>query len=49
MERKRKLDVYEGFSNGAAKQPTVNPYTGRVYSAKYYEILEKRQGVITLS
>lgn len=27
-----------------ASQPTVNPYTGRGYSQKYFDILAKRKG-----
>ena len=45
MERKRKLDVLEG--NGAIalpSQPSINPYTGRPYSSRYYDILSKRKG-----
>ena len=44
-DRKRKLDVFSGdapaSTNGVA---TVNPYTGRPYSQKYYDILQKRKG-----
>ena len=51
-ERKRKLDVYDGQpdANGAMRaapaygSPTINPYTGRPYSNKYFDILSKRKG-----
>jgi pre-mRNA-splicing factor ATP-dependent RNA helicase DHX15/PRP43 len=42
--RKRKIDL--GEEPPAKKSPpasNINPYTGRPYSAKYYEILEKRK------
>jgi hypothetical protein len=46
-DRKRKLDVFTSdapsSTNGAA---TVNPYTGRPYSQKYYDILQKRKGAV---
>jgi hypothetical protein len=50
-ERKRKLslfDVVDETANGAEKTkvnggPVLNPYTNRPYSAKYFEILEKRR------
>jgi len=50
-ERKRKLslfDVVDEAANGAEKTktnggPVLNPYTSRPYSAKYFEILEKRR------
>lgn len=51
-ERKRKLEVDD--SPAGKKQellpeddPTggINPYTGKAYSSKYYEILKKRKGV----
>jgi hypothetical protein len=42
MERKRKLDVPEPGQPMAKK--TVNPVTGRPYTNRYYEILEKRIG-----
>ena len=50
-ERKRKLslfDVVDENANGAEKTKVnggsvLNPYTGRPYSAKYFEILEKRR------
>lgn len=50
MDRKRKLDVVD-VSGSLASQPGrgVNPCTGRPYSNKYYEILEKRMGVPRIS
>ncbi len=34
-----------GAANGnAPATPQINPYTGRAYSQRYYDILEKRQG-----
>ena len=39
-DRKRKLDVYVDEEPAT----TTNPYTGRPYSRKYYEILQKRKG-----
>lgn len=53
MDRKRKLDVFEQdagkrfhAANGSAMpvQASLNPYTGRPYSSRYYEILSKRKG-----
>uniref|UniRef100_A0A061RWP1 RNA helicase n=1 Tax=Tetraselmis sp. GSL018 TaxID=582737 RepID=A0A061RWP1_9CHLO len=47
-ERKRKLDISSGFSDGSnslAAQPGVNPFTLRPYSQRYYDILEKRKGL----
>jgi hypothetical protein len=45
-ERKRKLDIAD---ESAAKRPdmaaSINPYTGKNYSQRYYDILEKRTGV----
>jgi hypothetical protein len=50
-ERKRKLDIAD---DSAAKRPdvvagmgtpaSINPYTGKNYSKRYYDILEKRTG-----
>lgn len=58
MDRKRKLEVSEQdavkrfhAANGAIAMPgqsTLNPYTGRPYSARYYEILSKRKGRLDL-
>lgn len=56
MDRKRKLEIYEvppqpagappangpGMSYDA--EPTVNPYNGRPYSQRYYQILAGRKG-----
>jgi hypothetical protein len=45
-DRKRKLDIEEPA--GAAVRPRldggINPYTGRAYSQRYYDILDKRKG-----
>lgn len=50
-DRKRKLDV--GAEDGPAAKaanmpatPQINPYTGRPYSARYYDILSKRTGTL---
>ena len=50
-ERKRKLEVYESHpSNGVASavpsfgNGTVNLYTGKPYTQRYYDILAKRKG-----
>lgn len=50
--RKRKLELGEDDSTardgappfGATAGGGINPYTGRPYSQRYYEILAKRQG-----
>lgn len=52
-DRKRKLEVDN--SPAAKKQETllpeddptggINPYTGKAYSGRYYEILKKRKGM----
>lgn len=54
MERKRKLEGFDDvpakrLSGGAADGSSVNPYTGRPYSQKYYDILEKRTGALDRS
>lgn len=54
-ERKRKLDLGDadpskqgrgaaGGGGAGAEDSGVNPYTGRPYSPRYYEILAKRKG-----
>ncbi|KAL6765945.1 DEAH-box nuclear pre-mRNA splicing factor [Haematococcus lacustris] len=43
-DRKRKLDVGD-TRDGRDSAPHVNPYTGRPYSTRYYDILEKRKGL----
>ena len=48
-ERKRKLDVFDDKPTGFSSQPPplragVNPFTGRPYSARYFDILAKRKG-----
>ena len=53
-ERKRKLDVYDNGTTGFSSQPPplragVNPFTGRPYSARYFDILSKRKGRQPLS
>ena len=47
-ERKRKLDVYDNGTTGFSSQPPplragVNPFTGRPYSARYFDILIEAQ------
>lgn len=46
MDRKRKLEV-DTVAVNALSQPQkgLNPYTGRPYSNKYYDILSKRKGL----
>lgn len=50
MDRKRKLQIFEDGSaqnNGAVPEDgdqTVNPYTGRPYTKRYYDILAGRKG-----
>jgi pre-mRNA-splicing factor ATP-dependent RNA helicase DHX15/PRP43 len=43
--RKRKIDLGEEPSSKKPMLSNINPYTGRPYSAKYYEILEKRKSL----
>lgn len=51
-ERKRKLelggedgpDAQRLKSNGQASTSGINPYTGRAYTKRYYDILQTRQG-----
>jgi hypothetical protein len=50
MDRKRKLDLFEAANapSGllAAQTATdggINPYTGRPYTKRYYDILSTRQ------
>jgi len=43
--RKRKIDLGEELPNKKTLPSNINPYTGRPYSAKYYEILEKRKSL----
>ncbi|KAL4542646.1 hypothetical protein Ndes2526B_g04600 [Nannochloris sp. 'desiccata'] len=51
MDRKRKLQIFEDGSaqnNGAVPEDgdqTVNPYTGRPYTKRYYDILAGRKGL----
>lgn len=55
MERKRKLEVDDMPSKKqetaavAYVDPTggINPYTGKPYSKRYYDILQKRTGELT--
>ena len=50
MERKRKLEIFEdgpAGNNGAGPEDgdqTVNPYTGRPYTKRYFDILAGRKG-----
>jgi pre-mRNA-splicing factor ATP-dependent RNA helicase DHX15/PRP43 len=45
MERKRKLDVTSVATEGSAAQPSLNPFTLRPYSQRYYDILATRKGL----
>lgn len=46
MERKRKLEMFtDAPAVNASSATAVNPYTGRPYSQRYYDILDKRQGM----
>lgn len=48
-ERKRKLSLFDVVDDSALKGTksngvsTVNPYSNRPYSARYYEIFDKRK------
>ncbi len=42
-DRKRRLDLDSTFEGSSKRSGTSNPYTGRPYSQKYYDILEKRK------
>ncbi|KAG1671776.1 hypothetical protein FOA52_000153 [Chlamydomonas sp. UWO 241] len=49
-ERKRKLDIggedeAVAAVNAARANPSLNPYNGRTYSQRYYDILSKRVGL----
>lgn len=45
MDRKRKLEVMpEPEPSNGQQKPTMNPYNGKLYSQRYHDILEKRQG-----
>ncbi len=50
MERKRKLESFEDGSAGNTGagledgDQTVNPYTGRPYTKRYFDILAGRKG-----
>mmetsp|Transcript_35068 Transcript_35068/g.99430 ORF Transcript_35068/g.99430 Transcript_35068/m.99430 type:complete len:701 (+) Transcript_35068:157-2259(+) len=45
MERKRKLDISGGATTEASTQPSINPFTLRPYSQRYYDILATRKGL----
>lgn len=55
MERKRKLELFENNNSDANQQQdgdqsgSVNPYTGRPYTKRYYDILKGRQGTFFLA
>ena len=45
MERKRKLEVMpESEVPNGQQKPTMNPHNGKLYSQRFHDILEKRQG-----
>ena len=37
-----------GIGTTVPGQASLNPYTGRPYSGRYYEILQKREGKVLL-
>lgn len=39
--------VHGGVGTSISGQSTLNPYTGRPYSGRYYEILATRRGDLT--
>ncbi len=46
-DRKRKLDIgqeNEAAASGSRANPTINPYTGKLYTPRYYDILSTRVG-----
>jgi pre-mRNA-splicing factor ATP-dependent RNA helicase DHX15/PRP43 len=49
-ERKRKLDIADDSAAkradiaGMGTPAGINPYTGKTYSQRYYDILQKRTG-----
>ncbi len=38
---KRKLDI--GSGGGGEDEPSINPWTGKTFSSRYYDILKVRQ------
>jgi hypothetical protein len=44
--QKRAIELGQDDPIGRPARATVNPYTGRPYTQKYYDILEKREGEI---
>jgi hypothetical protein len=50
-DRKRKLDIGQdtneaaaSASSGSRANPAINPYTGKLYTPRYYDILSTRVG-----
>lgn len=41
--------AHGGIGTNMPGQATLNPYTGRPYSGRYYEILSKRKGQLGVS